>query len=155
MYSPSSFAAWCRYIVGIGIDAGDVAHGLAGSHAACIVGEADAGGAAGCSSQASAVAPAQGPPGAVVIADRITGDVIGDELIIYKSYHTITCFTMHMTKKAPGILGFRGNTIELTVKWILSCVYILLKKLFKLVSYIIVKAISIIILALGNIFYIV
>ena len=89
MYSPSSFAAWCRYIVGIGVDTGDVTHGLAGSHAPCIVGEADAGGAAGCSSQASAVAPAQGPPGAVVIADRITGGVIDDHFAVIGSQQVL------------------------------------------------------------------
>ena len=86
---------------GIGIDAGDVARGLAGSHAACIVGEADIGSAIRCGSQAPAVAPAHSPSGAVVIADRIAGGVIGDRFRIIKLYHTITCFTMHMAEKSP------------------------------------------------------
>ena len=84
---------------GIGIDTGDVAHGLAGSHAACIVGEADAGGAAGCSSQASAIAPAQGPPGAVVIADGAGYRI---------SISFVQCFFNTNYRKNPGIRGFRG-----------------------------------------------
>ena len=67
---------------GIGIDAGNSTNRLAGTHTAEVVDIADIGGAVGGGGQGSAVAPAHGPPGAVVIAGGIAGAIVGDGLAV-------------------------------------------------------------------------